>query len=75
MYLVPRRVLGPVEWDHVTVVGKSHVEMSKDFRLVLVQVGGVSQLTRDMGEKRRRLCSTMRGRALARGWHCVVMSE
>ena len=66
-YLVPRRVLDLVEGDHVTVVSESHVETSKYLSLIIVQVGGVSQLTRDMGEKRRRLSLTTRRRALAGG--------
>ena len=49
-----RRVLDPVEWDHVTVVGLGHIETCKDLSLVGVQVGRVSQLTRNTGKERRR---------------------
>ena len=71
--LGPRGLLNPVEWDHVTVVGLGHIEACKHLGFVAVQVGGVSQLARDMGKERRRLCSTMRGRRrVTRGWHCVV---
>ena len=74
-YLVPRRVLDSVEWDHIMVVSESHIEACKHLSLVIVQVGGISQLMRDMGEKRRRSSLTMRGRRLMRGQHCVVIGE
>ena len=48
-----RRVLDPVEWDHVMVVGFGHIKACKHLGLIAVQVGGVSQLTRDTGEERR----------------------
>ena len=73
-FLVPRRVLDPVEWDHGTVVGSSHIEACKHLGLVAVQVCGVSQLTRDTDEERRQSYSMMR-RRLAGGWHHVVMSK
>ena len=72
MYLTPRRVLDPVEWDHITMVGKSHIEACKHLGFVVVQISGVSQLTRDMGKKRRRSTLTTGGRRQTRGWHCVV---
>ena len=57
------------------VVTLGHIEACKHLGLVGVQIGSVSQLTRDTGEERRRLCSmTRRGRALARGQHCVMIS-
>ena len=52
-YLVQRRVLDLVKRDHVAVVGSSYIKMSKNLGLIVVQVGGVSQLTRDMGEEGR----------------------
>ena len=71
-HLIPRRVLDPVEWDHIMVVGLGHIKARKHLGLVVVQIGGVSQLTRDMGEERRRSCGTTRGRRkLTRGRHCV----
>ena len=73
-HLVPRRVLDPVEWDHIAVVGLGHIKVCKHLGLVGVQIGSVSQLTRDTGEKRRGSCNTRRGRVLARGRHCVVIS-
>ena len=74
-YLVPRRVLDPVERDHIMVVKLSHVEACKDLGLVLVQVGGISQLARDMGEKGRDASLTMRRGRTTRGQHCVVINE
>ena len=75
-HLIPRRVLDPVEWDHVVVVGLGHVKACKDLGFILIQIGGVSQLMRDTGEERSRSCSMMRGgRALARRQHCVVISR
>ena len=72
-YLIPSWVLDLVEGNHITVVGKSHIEACKYLSFIAVQIGGVSQLMRDMGKKRRRLSSLMmRGRRLMRGWHCVV---
>ena len=72
-YLVPRRVLDLVEWDHVAVVGLGHIKVCKHLGLVAVQISSISQSTRDTGEERRKLCGTMRGgRALVRGRHCVV---
>ena len=73
-YLVPRRVLDPVEWDHITVVSSSHIEACKDLGLVAIQVGGVPQLTRDVGKKGGRTSLTTRRRVLARGRHCVRIS-
>ena len=35
-YLVSRRVLSPVEWDHVMVVGESHIETSEYLGLIVV---------------------------------------
>ena len=75
-YLVPRRVLNPVEWDHITMVSESHIKTGKHLSLIIVQVGGVSQLTRDVGKKGRGSSLMMRGgRTLVGGWHCVRISE
>ena len=71
-YFIQRGVLNPVEWDHITVVSSSHIEVCKHLSLVVVQIGGVSQLTRDTGKERRRSYSTTRGRRLMGGRHCVV---
>ena len=76
MYLIPRRVLNPVEWDHVAVVGKRHVEVCKHLGFIPIKVGGVSQLTRDTSEERRRpSLMTRGGRALVGRRHCVVISK
>ena len=75
MYLAPRRVLSPVEWDHITMVSRSHIEACEHLGFVVVQVSGISQLVRDMGKERRRSSLTTRGRRWTRGWHCVVISK
>ena len=75
MYLVPRRILDLVERDNITVVKLGHVEVCKDLGLILVQAGGVSQLTRDTSKKGRDSSLTTRRGRTTRGRHCVVKSE
>ena len=75
MYLIPGRVFDPVEWDHIMVVDKGHIETSKYLGLIDIEIGGVSQLMGDMGKERRRLSLMTRRRALAGGRHRVVISK